>query len=74
MREVLKLSAETALKVYEREGYDEVRGKGSMGWSAPARKWLRGGSLELEAGLIFRRLHAWRDQLARQEDEAPTYV
>ena len=71
MREVLALSAETALKMYEREGYDEASGRGRMGWYAPSRKWVPTGSKEMKPGLVFRRLHAWRDQIARDEDESP---
>jgi len=74
MREVLDLSAQTALKYYEREGYDEVTGKGRMGWSGTARKYLSKSSMELKPGLVFRRLHAWRDRVAREEDENPQYV
>ena len=74
MREVLDLSEETALKVYERDGYDEITGKGRMGWGAPAKRWLPKGLGEMEPMLVFRRLHAWRDRVAREEDEAPVYV
>jgi exosome complex exonuclease RRP6 len=70
MRNVLERSAETALKLYEREVYDPT-GKGSGGWLAVARKWLPKGTLDEQPGWILRRLHAWRDNVAREEDESP---
>jgi exosome complex exonuclease RRP6 len=70
MREVLDRSAETALKLYERETYDPL-GSGSTGWKALARKWLPKGAVEEMPGMILRRLHAWRDKVAREEDEGP---
>lgn len=70
MREVLDRSAETALKLYEREVYDPL-GSGSTGWKALARKWLPKGAVEEMPGVILRRLHAWRDKVAREEDEGP---
>lgn len=71
LRETLEHSAETALRLYEREGYDEAIGKGRMGWHFPMIKWVKGAK-HLEAGLVFRRLHTWRDQVAREQDESPS--
>ena len=71
MREVLRRSADTALKLYEREGYDEETGKGSMGWLNPSKKWMPIVAREEQAGLVFKRLHALRDRIAREEDESP---
>jgi exosome complex exonuclease RRP6 len=70
MREVLDRSAETALKLYEREVYDPL-GSGNTGWKALAKKWLPKGAVEEMPGTILRRLHAWRDKVAREEDEGP---
>jgi exosome complex exonuclease RRP6 len=70
MREVLERSAETALRVYEREPYDILTGRGTNGWLALSRK-LGKGVIEEESGFVFKRLHAWRDMTARKEDESP---
>ena len=72
MREALDLSAETSLKLYECEGYDEVIGRHRMGWFHPLRKFVPANQQDQEVGLVFRRLHAWRDRIARQLDESPT--
>ncbi|WVR05806.1 hypothetical protein IAU60_002831 [Kwoniella sp. DSM 27419] len=74
MREVLSRSADTALKVYERDEYDEETGKGSGGWAQAARKWLPKGAIDEEPGWVWRKLHAWRDQLARDLDESPFFI
>ncbi|WWD18046.1 hypothetical protein CI109_102493 [Kwoniella shandongensis] len=74
MREVLYRSADTALKLYEREVYDEETGRGPGGWAAAGRKWLPKGAIDEEAGWIWRKLHTWRDRLARELDESPYYL
>ena len=77
VREVLSRSEETALRVYEREGYD-VEGLGPGGWDTLARKWNRGALMASERmspkARIYRRVHAWRDRVAREEDESTGYV
>lgn len=70
---VFQHSADVSLKMYERETYEEDTGKGSNGWLAPGRKWLR-SALGEEAGLVWKRLHMWRDAVARKEDESWVYV
>lgn len=71
MRQVLDLSGETALKLYEREPYDAEHGKDKGGWiSAMKRAWNRVIDRNTEPATIFRRLHEWRDNVAREEDEA----
>lgn len=71
MRAVLERSEDTALKVYEREGYDEDSGRGNMGWAGQGRRWLPRGMAEEEGGVVWKRVHAWRDRVAREEDESP---
>lgn len=79
VHEVLARSAETSLRVYEKERYDE-EGAGSGGWDTLARKWNK-GSLTAEAEragdvvgrvqrAVYRCVHAWRDRVAREEDES----
>jgi exosome complex exonuclease RRP6 len=70
MREVLHRSAETALKLYEREG-PKPDGSGSGGWATTGKKWLGQGQIDSEAGAIWKALHTWRDNYARDEDESP---
>ncbi|WVF70846.1 hypothetical protein IAT40_005640 [Kwoniella sp. CBS 6097] len=74
MRDVLNRSADTALKMYERDEYDEESGRGTGGWFQAAKKWLPKDAIDEEAGWVFRKLHAWRDRLARQLDESPYYI
>lgn len=75
VREVLRRSAETSLKVYEREYYDAEGGMGPGGWDTMARKWNKvqlmaegPGGMHRE---VYKAVHAWRDRVARQEDESP---
>lgn len=74
MREVLGKSADTALKMYERDSYDIVTGRGSGGWLAAGKKWLPKGEIEQESGWVWRHLHDWRDRVAREMDESPFYI
>ncbi|KAL0062975.1 exosome nuclease subunit [Marasmius tenuissimus] len=82
IREVLSRSEETALRVYEKEIYDAENGTGSSGWDTLARKWNK-ANLYNSAGAtgipgmqreVYRRVHTWRDQIAREEDESTRYV
>lgn len=91
VRDVLKRSAETAMKLYQKTVYDEESGEGSGGWKGLLRRQLghRGALAKTaeygtpgdamtwgasERGYmeerVFRKLHAWRDAKAREEDES----
>ena len=80
VREVLSRSEETALRVYEKELYDREGGAGPGGWDTLARKWnksyLMAGSVVPEGSAAsaqraaYLAVHAWRDQVAREEDES----
>lgn len=82
LREVLARSQETALKVYEKELYDAAEGIGSTGWDSLARKWNKGSLLASapNAGVgglqkqVYKCVHAWRDKVAREEDESTRYL
>ncbi|KAL7419844.1 exosome nuclease subunit [Cryptotrichosporon argae] len=75
MRQVLQLSAETALKLYVQEPYDVETGKGERGWVNTGKRWFsKKGNFDSEGGWAFKRLHQWRDQVAREEDESPAYI
>lgn len=77
VREVLSRSAETSLRVFERETYDST-GAGPGGWDTLARKWnkatLMADARESAARRVYRAVHAWRDRVARAEDESVRYV
>jgi exosome complex exonuclease RRP6 len=71
---VLDLSRQFAMMTYTRERYDYEEGSGVDGW----RKLLlnnKGPHLYSKLQLtVFKRLHQWRDGVARQEDESTGYV
>ena len=69
IRRALRNSEETALKEFHREVYDAKTGDGSRGWGGVLRwynKRLTGMQRE-----VFISIHAWRDRVAREEDESP---
>ncbi|KAI0265554.1 ribonuclease H-like domain-containing protein [Gloeopeniophorella convolvens] len=78
VREVLSRSAETALRTYTPEIYDEESGAGPGGWDTLARRWnkpmLGADAPRSVAREVFRAAHAWRDRVAREEDESTGYV
>ncbi|ODO11792.1 hypothetical protein I350_00576 [Cryptococcus amylolentus CBS 6273] len=74
IRKVLERSADTALRLYERDTYDVEAGKGTGGWLSAGKKWLPKGGLDEEVGWVWRRMHDWRDGMARELDESPFYI
>ncbi|KAM5540062.1 hypothetical protein V8D89_006202 [Ganoderma adspersum] len=85
VREVLSRSQETALRVYEKEIYDAEFGLGPGGWDTMARKWNKAALMRIADGTdassvanvqraVYRAVHAWRDKIAREEDESTRYV
>ncbi|KAI0345691.1 hypothetical protein BDW22DRAFT_1426352 [Trametopsis cervina] len=78
VREVLSRSQDTALRVYEQETYDAETGSGPSGWDTLARKWnkaaLMAGERDSARRRIYRAVHAWREHVAREEDESTRYV
>ena len=73
--EVLKRSGDTALRTYVRAVYDAVSGTGAGGWDSLSRKWNRGSGIGggVQAA-VFKAVHAWRDGVARSEDESTRCV
>jgi exosome complex exonuclease RRP6 len=70
IKEVMSRSEETALRTYEKEGYDAEGGTGNGGWDALLKKWNREALLvEGTQRRVFLSVHAWRDRIAREEDE-----
>ncbi|KAI0823218.1 hypothetical protein BC628DRAFT_1325541 [Trametes gibbosa] len=84
VREVLSRSEETALRVYEKEVYDAGNGSGPGGWDTLARKWNKASLMASSADRastvvnvqreVYRAVHAWRDRVAREEDESTRFV
>lgn len=86
IKKVFELSKRTANKTYAKEEWDSA-GEGREGWRS---LWKRMGGMDSvgvderweKEGLdglnkterIFRALHDWRDQMARNEDESARYI
>jgi exosome complex exonuclease RRP6 len=74
---VLSLSANTALRLYSKEVYDE-QGGGSLGWDSMAKKWNKGSLTRDASGSVgkevFKAVHRWRDKVGREDDESVRYV
>ncbi|KAI0871367.1 ribonuclease H-like domain-containing protein [Hypoxylon argillaceum] len=73
MRHVLDKSKETSLRRHESSVYDAETGQGSFGWF---NMLIRQSSAKFskEQFSVFRAIHQWRDELARQEDESPLFI
>jgi len=74
LSDVLDASRKTALLTYRRERYDYETGSGIDGWR---RLLLNTKGPQLHSTLqltVFKRVHRWRDQIAREEDESVNYV
>src|SRR5450432_2565639 len=69
---VLQKSKETSLLRFERQIYDENSGKGPGGWYPLLMKTP--ALLTNEQFSVFRAVHAWRDQIARKDDDSTSYV
>ncbi|KAI6147295.1 ribonuclease H-like domain-containing protein [Pisolithus tinctorius] len=89
IRSVLARSARTSLRLYEVEAYDALGGSGSGGWDTLARKWNKvaltaSGGLDYNSNngngitsvsvAVYRAIHRWREDVAREEDESTRYV
>jgi len=85
IRGVLTRSVRTALRLYETEVYDAESGTGSSGWDTLARKWNKVGLVASPAqergtevqGLqatVYKVVHRWREDVAREEDESIRFV
>lgn len=78
LHEVLSRSRDTALRLYEQDGYDSRGGSGSGGWDNLAKKWNKAAlTANADDGLakgVYKCVHAWRDMVARIEDESTRFV
>lgn len=71
LRQVLELSAETALNLYEKDDYNIETGTGSAGWKAARKKLLPRSEYTSLEGFVLVRVHQWRDRVGRERDENP---
>ncbi|KAI8922750.1 ribonuclease H-like domain-containing protein [Entophlyctis helioformis] len=71
MRVTLERSAQTSLKVYQKDIYD-THGQGQTGWRSLLGRTQ--SSLNEENVAVFKAIHGWRDHTARKEDESLRYV
>ena len=76
---VIARSRETSLRTYQKEVYDAAGGSGSAGWDTLAHKWNKPFLFANENRIgsvqrVYRTVHAWRDRVAREEDESTRYV
>ncbi len=69
---VLQKSKETSLLRFERQIYEEDTGQGPAGWYNLLVKTPAFFSSEQFA--VFRAIHAWRDRIARKDDDSISYV
>ncbi|KAK6505231.1 exosome nuclease subunit [Arthrobotrys musiformis] len=65
-------SKETSLKTYDMEPYDSVNGIGSRGWLSILKH--NAVNFTDEQFAVFKAVHAWRDRVAREEDDNPHFV
>lgn len=70
--EALSNSKETSLRRYEREAYDPVDGSGQFGWSLLLKR--NPAMFTPEQLAVFKAVHQFRDQVARDEDDSHHYV
>ncbi|KIJ62703.1 hypothetical protein HYDPIDRAFT_41834 [Hydnomerulius pinastri MD-312] len=87
---VLSRSARTSLRLHDIEVYDADHGTGPGGWDTLARKWNKAGLFGVGGGrrtpasatggdggvqgAVYRAVHRWREDVAREEDESTRYV
>ncbi|KAJ3257880.1 Exosome component 10 [Boothiomyces macroporosus] len=72
IKAALERSAETSLIIYEKSIYDAENGEGNNGWRITKQK--SPDPMNNENFAVFRALHAWRDHIARKEDESLRFV
>lgn len=69
---VLQKSKETSLLRYERQVYNADTGKGAGGWYTLLMKTP--SLFNKEQFAVFRAVHAWRDEIARIDDDSTGFV
>jgi exosome complex exonuclease RRP6 len=69
---VLTKSKETALQRYENPVYDQELGLGRPGWFNLVNK--NPVQFTPQQFAVFRAVHKWRDDVAREEDDSPLFI
>lgn len=69
----LQKSRELSLSRHEHPGYDEATGEGSRGWYGYVFKNSH-LAFDSEQFTVFKALWKWRDEIARKEDENPSFI
>jgi exosome complex exonuclease RRP6 len=69
----LQKSRELSLSRHEHPGYNEETGEGSRGWYGYVFKNSH-LAFDSEQFTVFKALWKWRDEIARKEDENPSFV
>ncbi|KAK0611514.1 ribonuclease H-like domain-containing protein [Immersiella caudata] len=72
MEMVLQQSKETSLQRYTSSGYNQETGQGKGGWFGPLTR--SNAAWDGEQFSVFKAVHKWRDDLARQEDESTLFI
>ncbi|KAF2650763.1 hypothetical protein K491DRAFT_697037 [Lophiostoma macrostomum CBS 122681] len=72
LRDVLLKSRDTALQRYEHPVYDTELGLGSAGWYRMVSRTPVQYTPQQFA--VFRAVHKWRDDVAREEDESTIFI
>lgn len=72
INDVLVRSKDTALQTYQHPVYDAEHGLGPAGWYKMLSRTP--ALLSREQFSVFKAVHQWRDQVARQQDDSLTYV
>jgi exosome complex exonuclease RRP6 len=68
----LQKSKETSLLRFERQIYNAETGKGPGGWYSLVMKTP--SLFNSEQFAVFRAVHAWRDQIARHDDDSTVFI
>lgn len=81
LQHVLARSGQTCLRRFAADVYDSATGLGPAGWFSLAKKYNKlylldsaPGTPPAVEGAVYKALHAWRDRIAREEDESTAYV
>ncbi|KEQ93680.1 hypothetical protein AUEXF2481DRAFT_81432 [Aureobasidium subglaciale EXF-2481] len=72
IHDVLTRSRDTALQRYEHPVYDAAQGLGAGGWYKMLSRTP--ALLDKQQFAVFRAVHQWRDEVAREQDDSTHYV
>lgn len=72
VHDVCQRSKEYALQRYEHPVYDAVTGQGAGGWYKLVSR--TSANLSKQEFAVFRAVHQWRDEVAREQDDSVNFV